>query len=367
MLDPAGPNRTSPIYFMIELTPFLKQLLSLPGLSGYEAPVRAVVAEAWRPLVDELSTSNLGSLHGLQRGSGPEPRRRILLSAHMDSIGLIATSVVDGLIHFTQVGGVDARILPGQPVTVHGRKDLPGVVALPADRLLPPSQAGKPVAMEYLLVDTGLGAQEAAGLVRPGDLISFAQPPLELSGDTIAGHTLDDRASVAAVTLCLQDLKHTRHPWDVWAVGSVQEETVLGGAHTSPFEIRPDIAIAIDVTHARGPGVSDYRSFPLGQGPTLGWGPNVHPAIFKAMKDVAEALEIPTNVEPMPRHSGTDAMAMQLVAEGIPTMVVSIPLRYMHTPVELASLKDIGRAGRLLAEFIARLEPDFVDKIRWDE
>jgi putative aminopeptidase FrvX len=352
---------------MVELIPFLKQLLSLPGLSGHEAPVRAVVAEAWRPLVDELSTSKLGSLHGLQRGRAPEPRPRILLSAHLDSIGLIATSLVDGLIHFTQVGGIDPRILPGQPVTVHGRRDLPAVVVQPSDRLLPAAQAGKPVAMEHLLVDCGLPPAEVAGLVRPGDLISFAQLPFELSGEVISGHTLDDRASVAAVTLCLQDLQRSGHAWDVWAVGSVQEETVLGGAITSPFEIRPDIAIAIDVTHAKGPGVSDYRGYPLGKGPTLGWGPNIHPAVFKAMQDLADKLEIPTVLEPLPRHSGTDAMGIQTVAEGIPTMVISIPLRYMHTPVESASLKDISRAARLLAEFIARLEPDFLDKVTWDE
>jgi len=352
---------------MIELSPFLKQLISLPGLSGHEAPVRAVIAEAWQPLVDELSTSKIGSLHGLRRGTGPEPRQRILLSAHMDAIGLMATSVVEGLVHFTQVGGIDPRILPGQPVTVHGRKDLPGVVAQPADRLLPAAQQGKPVSMEHLLVDTGLTAQETAELVRPGDLISFAQPPVDLAGETLSGHTLDNRASVAAVTLCLEELKHSAPAWDVWAVASVQEETVLGGAITSPFDIRPNLAIAIDVTHAKGPGVSDYRGFPLGEGPTLGWGPNVHPPAYKALKDLADRLDIPTSIEPMPRHSGTDAIGIQVVAEGIPTLVIGIPLRYMHTPVETVSLKDISRTAHLMAEFIAHLEPDFMDKIRWDE
>ena len=355
---------------MTELVPFLKQLLSLPGLSGYEAPVRAVIADAWRPLVDELHTSKLGSLHGLRRAAGsslPGQARRILLSAHMDAIGLIATRVTGGLIHFTQIGGVDPRILPGQPVTVYGRQELAGVIVQPADRLLPPAQGDKPVAMEHLLVDTGLPAQEVASLVRPGDLIAFAQPPLELAGETMSGHTLDNRASVAAVTLCLDELRHSTAAWDTWAVASVQEETVLGGAYTSPFEIRPDIAIAIDVTHARGAGNSDYRTFPLGQGPTLGWGPNIHPAIFNAMKELADQLEIPVVMEPLPNMSGTDAWGMQVVAEGIPTMVIGIPLRYMHTPVEVVSLKDIRRAAHLMAEFIARLEPDFLEKIRWDE
>ncbi len=365
-----GNTGADNIKSMIDLVPLLKQLVSLPGLSGHEGPVRDAIAEAWRPLVDELSTSKLGSLHGLRRGTGstlPGQQRRILLSAHMDAIGLIATRVAGGLIHFTEIGGIDARILPGQPVTIYGRQELPGVIVQPADRLLPPSQSEKPVAMEHLLVDTGLGPEEVAHLVRPGDLIAFAQPPLELAGETLAGHTLDNRASVAAVTLCLDELRHSTAAWDVWAVASVQEETVWGGARTSPFEIRPDIAISIDVTWASGAGSSDYRSFPLGEGPTLGWGPTVHPALFKAIKELADQLKIPVKMEPMPVHLGTDARWMQVVAEGIPTLEIGIPLRYMHTPVEVVSLKDIRRAGHLMAEFIARLEPDFLDKIHWDE
>ncbi len=357
---------------MVELTSFLKQLLSLPGLSAYEAPVGDVIAEAWRPLLDELHTSKLGSLHGLRRGTGAalpgQQRRRILLSAHMDAIGLLATRLAGGLVHFTNIGGVDPRILPGQPVIIYGRQELAGIIVQPADRLLPPSQSEKPVATEHLLVDTGLPAEEVARLVRPGDPIAFAQPPLELAGETLAGHTLDDRVSVAALTLCLDELRHSAAAWDVWAVATVMEETVLGGAATSPFEIRPDIAIAVDTTWAKGPGAgeSDFRTFPLGEGPVLGWGPSTHPAIFAAMQDLAKQLDIPTAVELMPDHSSTDADAMQVVAEGIPTLVINIPIRYMHTPVELVALKDIRRTAHLLAEFIARLEPDFLEKIHWD-
>ena len=352
---------------MIELTPFLKQLITLPGLSAYEEPARQVIAEAWRPLVDELSVSRLGSLHGLKRGRGADPRPRILFSAHMDAIGLMVTTLVDGFLHVTEIGGIDPRILPGQLVTVHGRRDLPGIVVQPPDRLLPPDQQGVPVKMEYLFVDTGLLPAEVAKLVRPGDLVSFASQPIELEGGALAGHSMDDRASVAALTLCLQELQHMQHAWDVWAVASVQEEETLGGARTSPFEIRPDIAVAVDVTFAKGPGSSDHRTFSMDKGPTIGWGPNIHPAIHKALKDLAERLDIPYQFEAMPRHSGTDAMGMQIVAEGIPCAVLGIPLRYMHTPVEEVCLKDISRAGHLMAEFIASLEPDFVAQIRWDE
>jgi endoglucanase len=267
----------------------------------------------------------------------------------------------------TQVGGVDGRILPGTPVTVHGRRDLPGLVVLPPDRVLPPALSGKAVGWEHLLVDTGLLPEEVEKLVHPGDLVSFATQPMDLAGDALAGHSLDNRASVAAVTMCLQELQHMAPTWDTWALASVQEEETLAGALTSPFEIRPDLAVAIDVTFAKGPGVSDYRGFDMEKGPTLGMGGNIHPALHKAFKELAEALDIPIQVEVMPAMSGTDAMGLQVVAEGIPTMVISIPQRYMHTPVEALMVKNVARVGHLLAEFIARLEPDYMQKVQWDE
>ncbi len=352
---------------MTELKDTLKKLISLPGLSGYEAPAREVISAAWQPLVDEISVSPMGSLHALRRGTGPQPRPSILLAAHMDAIGLMITSIQGGLLRFTEVGGVDPRILPGLRVIVHGRRDLPAVVVQPPDYLLDPTQRGKSVAMEHLFIDTGLDQDEVTQMVTIGDLASFAQEPIELSGRTIVGHSLDNRISVAAITYCLQELQHMMHAWDVWAVATAQEEETLGGGFTSPFEIDPTVAVAIDVTFAKGPGASDWRTVGLTKGPTLVWGPNVHPYIHKKFLDVAEQLEIPFQKEYDPEHTGTDAYAMQVVAGGYPTMVVGIPLRYMHTPVEMIALKDMERAGRLLAETIVRLEVDFMEKITWDE
>lgn len=352
---------------MTDIKNFLKSLISMPGLSGYEAPVRDVIRETWQPLVDEISESRLGSLHALRRGTGPDPRPSILLAAHMDAIGLMVTGQEAGLIRFTEVGGVDPRILPGQEVTVHGRELLPGVVVQPPDHLLPSSQQGKSVAMEYLFVDTGLRQDELAEKVRIGDLISFAQPPVELAGNVIAGHSLDNRASVAALTYCLQDLQFMNHAWDVWTVATVQEEETLGGGFTSAFELQPQIAVAIDVTFAKGPGANDWRTVNMAKGPSIGWGPNIHPYIYQKFVEVAEKLDIPHQKEYMPKHSGTDAYAMQVAAAGMPTMVISIPLRYMHTPVEVVSMNDLERTGRLLAEFIRRLEPDFIEQIKWED
>jgi putative aminopeptidase FrvX len=187
-----------------------------------------------------------------------------------------------------------------------------------------------------------------------------------MSAETLSGHSLDNRASVAALTVCLEELQSRPHVWDVWAVASSQEEVGTLGAAGSTFELNPTLALVVDVTFAKGPGASDWGTFPLGKGPTIAMGPNMHPALHKAMKELADKLEIPYALEYTPDHSGTDGWATQVAAEGIPTMVVGIPLRYMHTPVEVVALKDIQRAGRLLAEFIAGLGADFMEQIRWE-
>ena len=352
---------------MIDLLDHLKKMLSTAGLSGFESPIREILMEAWKPLTDELTVSKLGSLHGLKKGRGESPRKRVLISAHMDAIGMMVTEIKDGLMRITKIGGLDHRILPGQLVTVHGREDLLGVIVQPPAHLLPKDLKDGPVDLKYLLVDVGLRPDAVAAKVRVGDTVSFAQPPLELTGEALAGHTLDNRVSVAATTICLEMLQNRLHDWDVWAVASVQEEETLGGALTSPFEIRPDLAIIIDVCFAKGPDASDWQTLPFGEGVGLGYGPNIHPALYDALEEKAKALEIPYHRDLMPRMSGTDAMAVQIVAEGIPCAVLGIPLRYMHTPVETVSLKDVRRAGRLMAEFIADLTPDTLDKIKWED
>jgi tetrahedral aminopeptidase len=356
---------------MTDYLPFLKDLISAPGLSGHEGPVREIIAQTWEPLTDELHASRLGSLHGLRAGFAAEPRPSILIATHMDAIGLMVTQVKDGLLHLTEVGGIDHRVLPGQMVTVHankgGQEDLPGMIIQPPAHLLPPDARSGPVKLEHLLVDTGLLPRQVERKVRVGDLVSFAQAPIEMGSDTLAGHTLDNRVSVVALTYCLDELQNRKHAWDVWAVATAQEEETLGGALTSAFELNPTLAVAVDVTFAASPGTLDHESFGMGKGITLGWGPNIHPALHKAFKKVADQLELPNTLEALPRHSGTDAYALQVARAGIPTMVISIPLKYMHTPVEMVSLKDVRRAGRLLAEFIAGLDEDFIDNLKLDD
>jgi tetrahedral aminopeptidase len=352
---------------MLNLSSFLQNLIQLPGLSGHETPVCQVIETAWETLVDETHTSRLGSLYALRRGTSPQPRPTLLLAAHMDAIGFMVTGIDSDFLHFTQVGGLDPRSLVGQIVTVHGKQDLPGVIVQPPSFLLPAGAGDNIVPLEYLLIDTGLEGSELHRKVRIGDLVSFAQKPIELNGDYLVGHSLDNRASVAAVTACLETLKNRKISWDLWAVATIQEEVTMAGALTAGFELRPTVAVAIDVTFASGPGSPESKTYPFGKGITLGWGPNIHPALYKAFKELADRFEIPYKTEAMAGNSGTDAFGLQIAAEGIPTMVLSIPLRYMHSAVEMVSLKDIERAGRLLAEFATGLQPDFIDSLVWED
>jgi len=353
---------------MTNILPFLKSLISVPGLSGYETPVANLIEAEWRSLVDELSQSRLGSVHGFKRGAGLLPRPSIMLAAHMDAIGLMVTQIEEGFLRITPIGDVDPRILPGQAVVVHAEQgDLPGVIIMPPARLLPPKAGDGVVDIAHLFVDVGLLPSKVASLVRVGDLVSFGTEAVEMPGEIVSGHSLDNRVSVAALTLCLQELQSKIHAWDVWAAATVQEEINYIGAYTSAFQLQPDLAIAIDVTFAKGPGANNWETFELGKGVTFGHGPNIHPYLFKEFRELAEQLEIPFSTEIMPKPSGTDGMATQVTAEGVPTFVLSIPVRYMHTPVEMVTLKDIQRAGRLLAEFVGSLEMDFVQRIVWED
>ncbi|MBL7065105.1 MAG: M42 family metallopeptidase [Anaerolineae bacterium] len=350
----------------MEVIPLLKQLSEADGLSGYERPVRELLCQTWQPFVDEMCEGNLGSLIALKRGTGAEPRPKLMLAAHMDEIGLMVTGVEKGFLRITRVGGTDSRVLLGLEVVVHGQRDLPGLVATRPPHVLPKGERKKAVPWEKIFVDVGLPAEEVERLVAVGDIISIRREMVELKNRHVAGKAMDDRACVAAVTLALEQLAGVRHTWDVFAVATAQEETGLKGAITAAYGVAPDLAVALDVTFGKQPGVPEVDALPLGEGPAIGIGPNFHPGLATCLKEVAEAHEIPYQIEPIPGRSGTDAWAIQVTREGVPTALVSIPVRYMHQPVETLAVQDIERAGRLLAAFIAGLDMDFLEKIGWD-
>ena len=186
------------------------------------------------------------------------------------------------------------------------------------------------------------------------------------STGAITGKAMDNRASVAALTQLLHNLQGRTHQWDVLAAATVQEEVTLGGGRTIAWRTQPDLAIVIDTGWAIGTGVGEDDGFKLGEGPTLLIGPNAHPKLFHLIREKAEALEIALHAEPIPRHSGTEGWEVQVSRDGVPTAIISIPIRNMHTPVEMVSLKDIRRVARLVAEFIGDLDETTLDRLALD-
>jgi len=348
----------------VQIAPLLKKLSEARGVSGYEAEVRGIVTEEFGRYADEVQTDKLGSVIALKRGEGEEPRRRIMLAGHIDEIGLMVTKLEEGFLHFTSVGGFDERVLLGQEVTVHGRKDLPGIIGSRPPHVLPKEEREKTIPLDKLFIDVGMGEEELARLVRVGDLVTLRREFTQLKGDLVVGKALDDRAGVAAILICLEGLASVRHAWDVYAVATVQEEVGLRGAIASAYGLAPDLGIAIDGGFGNQPGVPEAETVEIGQGPAIAFGPNVHPRLHEALVEVAKELEIPYQVEPVPGRSGTDAWAIQVTREGIPTALLSIPLRYMHSSVETVSLKDVERTGRLIAGFIGRLDEGFMERMR---
>lgn len=343
-------------------------ILALPGVTGYERAVADRIAAEWKPLVDEVSFSKVGSVHAWKR-SAAKNAKKILLMAHMDGIGMMVKGIQDDFLRIVPVGGIDVRVLPGTLVNVHGKRLLQGIVVTPPSYLMPDSFGSTDAfPMDALYVDTGLEAKELSKLVEVGTLVSFGNEPYNLTSDWVTGHSLDNRASVAAVTVCLEELKNVRLDWDVIAVASVQEEETGLGSKTSTFGIKPDLAIAIDVTFATGPFTTDENEFyPLGKGIPISTGPNMHPKMFELLKKTAESNDIPWKADYMAGMSGTDAVFIQIAEAGVPTGLINIPLRYMHTQVEVVSWTDIRRAGKLMAEFIRGLDTDSMKQFEWEE
>ena len=344
----------------------LKQLTETPGPSGFEDRIAATVCELWEPLADTVSVDRLGSVIATKFGRGEEPRPRLLIAAHLDELGLMVTQIVShngyGFLRVTELGGVDIRHLYGQTVVVHGQRDLVGVIGSLPGRMLPKERSSRAFGYQDLVVDVGLPESEVKEVVSIGDAISFRQPLRKLLNRTVTGKALDNRASVAAVTICLEYLAGRVFDWDVVAVATAQEETRLLGAYTTAFSEQPDAAIAIDVYFAKGAGLSDSPLL-LGGGPAIDIGPNVHPGMTKALLDTAKALEMKVASTAHGRPGGTDAFGLQVARAGVPTGLVAIPLRYMHTMVETVHAADVERARRLLGEFVTRLDGEFLDDL----
>lgn len=337
------------------------------GPSGYEDEVRAYVRSYWESLVDDFKVDRLGTLIAIKYGSAPEPRPRLVVSAHMDEIAFMVHQIKDGYLQVVRVGGSDARITLAKPVVVHTRSgNLKGVFAVPPPHITKTTGGtDKYLPLEQQWIDLGLSAEEVAEKVRIGDLITIDAPVMQLMGnDTIAGKAMDNRASVAIITAMLHYLQGREHAWDLYLLSSIQEEVQpFFGVMTSYYDIDPHLGIALDCGFAEQPGLSGDTFYKITEGPQIGIGPNFHEGLLKDIRDVATTLEIDMPLEPTPGRSGTEAWALQVSRSGVPTALLGVPIRNMHTTVETVSLKNILRTGRLLAEFVTGLAPDYLDTL----
>ena len=343
----------------------LRELSQASGVSGYEEEVRAIARRTFGPHADALRTDALGNLIGLKRGAraeGASPRS-IMLAAHSDEVGLMVTGVEEGFLRFTRVGGIDLRTILGQEVVVHGACPLVGIVASRPPHVTSPEERQKPVPLEKLFIDVGLSSARVEELVRVGDVVTLRRDFVELGDGYVSGKAFDDRAGITSLALCLESLATVHHEWDVYAVATSQEEVGLRGATVSAYGVAPDIAIAVDAGFGAQPGVSEEESVSMDKGPAITHGPNIHPLMCGRLLATAKEHEIPHQKEFEAGYTGTDAWAIQVAREGIPTALLSIPVRYMHTSVETACVRDIERTARLMAWFIAGLDDDFAGKL----
>ena len=340
--------------------PLLDELLRAGAPSGYEGPAAAV----WRQAASfaELSTDGLGS--SIARIGSEAPL--VAIVGHIDEIGLVITHVDEkGFLWFAPIGGWDPQILVGQRVEVRGPNGLvPGVVGRKPIHLLEADQRKKVVELKSMHIDIGAdGREEAEEMVRVGDPVVIATEPRPLAGERLVSRSMDNRLGAYTALETLRRCHESGGPGagSLAAVAAVQEEIGLFGARTAAFQVRPDIAIAVDVTHATdAPGVDEKEigSHPLGSGPAIGRGSTLSPKVFELLIETAEAEGIEHSVSASGRGTSTDADVLQISRAGIPTGVVSIPLRYMHSPVELVDLRDVEATVELLTAFAARLKAD---------
>lgn len=355
-----------------ELLNMLKTLAEIPGPSGREDPVRSVVVELLKPYVDSLWVDTWGNVIGVKKGV---EEGRLMIAAHMDEIGLFVSHIEDdGFLRVVPIGGIIERSLLYQRVVLKTRNGglVRGVVGLKPPHVAKPEELQKVPELRELFVDIGASSKEEVEKlgVRVGDVLVFDREVVELAGTRVTGKAFDDRVGVVAMIKAASMIEKPRV--DVYFVATVQEEVGLKGARTSAFAISPDAAVAVDVTIASDvPGVAKSEWYTrLGKGPALkiadgrsASGLIAHPKLFEFLVSLAEKHKIPYQVEVIPGGT-TDASIIALNKEGVPAGTVSIPSRYIHSPVEVVDLNDVYNAALLLKHFAEETTSSWLKELK---
>lgn len=340
---------------------FLKTLVEAPSPSGFEQPAARVFREYTSQFADTVETNVMGSVHAVARGTGDGPS--VMLAGHIDEIGFMVNYITDdGFVAFSTIGGHDPQILPGARVHVHASEGpLLGVLGRQAIHMLDDEERKQVVKPHKMFVDLGLPGDEVKKRVRIGDCITFAVSMETFGQDLAVSRAFDDKMGAWACAEVVRLVKEAGGvAGDVIAAGTVQEEIGLRGGITSAYGVDPVVGIAVEVGHATDYPDVDKRKhgeYKVGSGPIISRGANINPKVFELLVEAADAENIPYQIDGQPRGTGTDANAIQLSRGGKAAGLVSVPLRYMHTPTEVLSLVDLENTAKLLTAFVTRMEP----------
>ena len=332
----------------------LGELCGLSGPSGFESPVATVAAKLLKGVIDEVRIDKMGSVIGVRR-CGKKNAPKLLLDAHLDEIGFIITGHEDGYLRFAPLGGVDPRMLPDRELTIMTQPPVYGVVACLPPHIQSAEDMDKSLPIRELWIDVGLSQEEAEKRIPIGTPAIYRTGCTPLGDNLLCGKALDDRACFAILVDVMERLQAEKLDVDVYLLGSTQEETHSTGAITAAYGICPDMCVAVDVTHGDSPDAPKDLTFPLGGGPVIGIGPNCTRWMSDRMKRCAKQLGMDAGLEVMAGHTGTNGWDLQISREGVATSVLSLPLRYMHTPVETIHRDDLDKTAALLAQFIRGL------------
>lgn len=337
----------------MDLMKYLSHITTVPGTSGYELPVAQAFARLFEPLCDKVTVDGTQSMVGVQLGEKHGPR--VMLCAHIDEVGLMTTDVEeDGSVRFLSLG-VAAQTLPAQEVTILA-KDGPiyGIIGAVPPHLTGIGERNRVTPAEELFIDTGLSVEEVRRRVPAGTPVQLVGRTMALAGGHVASKTLDDRACAGILLMCAEELKNRLHDADVYYVLSAREERDSFGAQMAAEQIRPDFAVILDVTHGTMPGCAEGETVPL-DATAISCGPNTHRKLAAHIREYADRLNMKTVLDVAPGNTYTDAWEVQIACEGVPCVVLSLPIKYMHTTVELGSLELMRAQARLICEAVAHM------------
>jgi endoglucanase len=347
----------------VKLVDALEQLSNACGVTGREDEVRKLLKTMLKPYADEVKEDKMGNVIGIKKGKKKAPK--VMLAAHMDEIGLIVKNITkDGFLQFAKLGGIADRILIAQRVLVHTRKGKkPGIIGSKPPHIMKDEERKKVISADNLFIDVGATNKKDAQKmgIKVGDVVSFDTKFVKINKDLVVGKAFDDRVGCCLLVEVMKQLKNV--DCTVYAVGTVQEEVGLRGATVSAFQIYPDLALAFDVTVAGGvPGVREVEApVKMREGPVIGVmdaGLITHPRVLSLLVDAAEKAKIKYQLETGLAGS-TDAARIALTREGVPSGVLSIPTRYIHSPSSMLSLSDVQKATKLAVAAIKEAPKNF--------